>query len=250
MNSTANPAGSKAEGLARCWLSPAAGDFMESSQRPSWWLAPQVHAAALNGDIVFLSVADDAYFCLPGGAAGARLSQDRRRISIADAALALSLRQAGLVADRPNPPAPAGPQVAPTPTTSALRANYQPPTWEHLSTGARAVLDVTLRYRRRNLSDILAVVTPRRQFAPPATPALLALVDDFHRWVPFAPVSAKCLLRSFMLLRLLRRTGHDALWVFGVRTWPFHAHCWLQCEGVVLDDQPDRVAAFAPILVV
>jgi hypothetical protein len=37
--------------------------------------------------------------------------------------------------------------------------------------------------------------------------------------------------------------------VFGVRTWPFHAHCWLQCDDVVLDDQADRVAAYAPILV-
>jgi hypothetical protein len=51
-----------------------------------------------------------------------------------------------------------------------------------------------------------------------------------------------------MLLRLLHAKGLDAHWVFGVRTWPFQAHCWLQCEDLVLDDQPDRVRAFTPIM--
>jgi hypothetical protein len=36
--------------------------------------------------------------------------------------------------------------------------------------------------------------------------------------------------------------------VFGVRTWPFHAHCWLQVEDVVLDDHHERIGAYTPLM--
>ena len=41
-----------------------------------------------------------------------------------------------------------------------------------------------------------------------------------------------------------------AVWVFGVRTWPFSAHCWLQIGDAVLDDDPERVGIYPPILAV
>jgi hypothetical protein len=137
------------------------------------------------------------------------------------------------------------------PTESAVGLRTAGPAWAHLGAGARSVADVLRHYRGKRLAEILQSV----ERGPPATatspsPPLLDVVADFHRWIPYAPVSGKCLLRSFMLLRLLRRRGHDALWVFGVRTWPFYAHCWLQCGDVVLDDDVERVTAFTPIMAV
>jgi hypothetical protein len=79
---------------------------------------------------------------------------------------------------------------------------------------------------------------------------MVALVAAFHRWACWTPAPAKCLIRSFMLLRLLRRHGFDARWVFAVRTWPFEAHCWLQAGPVVLDDAVERLTAYHPILAV
>ncbi|MBS0331310.1 MAG: lasso peptide biosynthesis B2 protein [Proteobacteria bacterium] len=108
--------------------------------------------------------------------------------------------------------------------------------------------DILVGYRGKTFEQILATCEPTRSAPPRITANLLRVVDDFHRWAPFAPTSGKCLLRAYMLLRLLRRRGEDATWVFGVRTWPFHAHCWLQCEDVVLDDHPERIRAFTPIL--
>jgi hypothetical protein len=81
-------------------------------------------------------------------------------------------------------------------------------------------------------------------------PAALEVVARFRRWAPFAPVSGKCLLRSFMLLRLLRRRGFDAHWVFGVSTWPFTAHCWLQVGDIVLDDSHERLLPYRIIHVI
>ena len=53
-----------------------------------------------------------------------------------------------------------------------------------------------------------------------------------------------------MLRRFLHRRGLDAAWVFGARTWPFAAHCWLQVGDVVINDRIDHVDRFAPVMVV
>jgi hypothetical protein len=39
-------------------------------------------------------------------------------------------------------------------------------------------------------------------------------------------------------------------WVIGVRTQPFGAHSWVQNGAVVLNDTPERVSSFTPILAV
>ena len=145
--------------------------------------------------------------------------------------------------ESPQPPALA------TPAKSALRDRYGVPTLRDGMQIAVAIADMLAAYRGRPFKEIVDAGRAQRTRPPSVSEQLVETVDDFHRWAPFAPTSAKCLLRAFMLLRLLRRQGHDALWVFGVRTWPFHAHCWLQCEDLVLDDEPDRIRAFTPIMV-
>src|SRR5262249_33308461 len=47
-----------------------------------------------------------------------------------------------------------------------------------------------------------------------------------------------CLFDALALGNYLARYGIFATWVFGVQTGPFAAHCWLQHEGVVLNDTP------------
>ena len=57
-------------------------------------------------------------------------------------------------------------------------------------------------------------------------------------------------MRSFVLLRFLQRSGLNARWVIGVRTWPFSAHCWLQIDDTALDDAWERLVVYEPILAV
>jgi hypothetical protein len=52
------------------------------------------------------------------------------------------------------------------------------------------------------------------------------------------------------LLHYLAPLGIFPEWVFGVQADPFLAHCWVQQAGFVFNDQPDRVRAFSPIMVV
>ena len=218
------------------------------SRRCDLAIVPGVHAALVDADLVLLDVRSDAYFCLPGLADDFELRADRRRLALADPGLARDLLAAGLVSGEMAPAAQAVP-IPPHPQRSALCVDYPCPAWGDLGEGLRAMFDLARAYRGRRLHAILeAVARPSPGIRPQASPAVIEAAARFHRWAPYAPVSGKCLLRSFMLLRLLRAKGLDALWVFGVRTWPFQAHCWLQCEDLVLDDQPDRVRAFTPIM--
>lgn len=217
-------------------------------------LAPHVHAVRVDDDLVFLDLARDAYACLPGRARTAALHPDGRRLATRDSEVAAELVASGLVVPASGPPARdmgIARQALPAPTRSALRDAYPAATARDVAPIARALLGVALGYRGRPLRDIVhAAVQGRRGPPPPPTDRLLAACDRFQAWIPYAPLSGKCLLRSFLLLQHLRAAGEDAHWVFGVRTWPFHAHCWLQCGDLVLDDRHERAASYAPILVV
>jgi hypothetical protein len=213
----------------------------------TWSLSPEAHAVAVEDILVFLHVGADAYYCLRNAEGALQLASDRRSLACTDPAAIEPCRRAGLVA--PGPPAHSRWAGLPPPTATAVRLQYPGPAWRDLAPLLASSLDLVRHYWRRPFCKILQRVADRPLAPASPAPELLALVDAFHRWVPYAPVSAKCLLRSFMLLRLLGRSGHGAHWVFGVRTAPFQAHCWLQCGGLVLDDDHERVAAFAPILV-
>ncbi|MBI1196735.1 MAG: lasso peptide biosynthesis B2 protein [Phenylobacterium sp.] len=213
-----------------------------------WRLCVDVSAADVDGDIVFLDVRHDTYVCLPGGAGDLGLRPGSRTVDVANADLAAELRAAGLIGRHADAPPP---QPCPDPPRqSALKDAYPQPVPIDGVEMVSALLDLRLHYHRRPFHDIVAAVRRDRAAPPRVSAALLEAVDQFHRWSPYLPASGKCLLRSFVLARMLRRRGLDALWVFGVRTWPFHAHCWLQCEDLALDEQPDRIRAYTPILAV
>jgi hypothetical protein len=117
---------------------------------------------------------------------------------------------------------------------------------------AGAAFDAAVTYQRNDFAQLVAFGRRHQGRSPdlPPSPQMRALVGGFQAWAPWLPAPAKCLIRSFVLLRLLRRSGFDARWVFAVRTWPFEAHCWLQVGDLVLDDEVERLVAFHPILVV
>lgn len=216
---------------------------------PRHRLAPGVHIAAVDEDLVILDTAEDAYLCLAQGADAVRPRAGTDGLDIADAGLAADLVAAGLAItsgpERPRAPPP------PRPTVSWMTAAPGPPRRRDLARASGPLLDVARGYRGRDLAQLLAWSAAHGPAVPRADPAALpAAVADFHRWAPYAPVSGKCLVRSFLLLRVLRRAGHDATWVFGVATRPFRAHCWLQAGEAALDDHAERLAAYVPILAV
>ena len=59
----------------------------------------------------------------------------------------------------------------------------------------------------------------------------------------------RCLHDSLTLVTFLAAEGILARWVIGVRVRPFAAHSWVQHEGLVLNDQHERVRGYRPIFV-
>lgn len=209
-------------------------------------LKANVHAAVVDEHIVFLDASAGAYLCR--ACDEAEVLADRATLVLRDPGLADELTESGLAE-------PCGAQMAPRrwtaqPTTTALRPNYPPPGVRDLRDGLVALWDLSRTYRGRSFSQLLDAARAGPSRHPPGPPPdLMELLDGFQRWAPYAPVTYKCLLRSFLLMRHLHRQGQDAAWVFGVTTWPFDAHCWLQVDDVVLDDELDRVARYTPIMV-
>ena len=210
---------------------------------PAAYLRSAVYAVAVDDDLVLLDVEADAYACLPGGGLawrGPAETPDAKALlgALVDAGLAgpVAAHSHGVCA----PSRPLS-RIAP-PADGSIRLL-------DLLRLAHAAADLLIGYRKRPLRDILALV--RRGGPAPATlqddNELRRLCAVFDRGVVWLPISGKCLVRSFVLLRFLQRSGLDAAWVFGVRAWPFAAHCWLQVGETALDDWPERLAVYTPI---
>jgi hypothetical protein len=216
--------------------------------QPALRLAACVYATADGPDLVILDVARDAYFCLPDAARGLRLRLGAQDLVGLDAGLGADLQAAGLA----------------TATDQARRAGlvFTPPTrdlfgcprvrpscaetlgfvWTLVTSG--------LAFHRQTFARMIASISDRPILDLGAAAARIerrALA--FRALLPWSPVQGACLFQALWLRLYLRQAGLDAAWVFGVRTWPFSAHCWLQSGDLVLNDTAERVAAYRPILV-
>lgn len=210
-------------------------------------LGEGVHAVMIDGDAVFLDVKADAYFCLPQ--IGAALIIEGSLLSTAEQPLADGLCASGLArADATAPrraPAPSSPlrsaraMIGPETRASAW------PRGRHWRALGHAAIAAAIG-RRQTFARLLPVQGVR---APAPDPRLLADLAVFRRLVPWLPLDGLCLYRSHLLRTYLVALGHSVDWMFGVRTWPFRAHCWLQAGDVALDDEAERVSAYHPIMV-
>ncbi len=223
----------------------------------SWFLAAEVHVARSGRDLVFLDVETDSYFCLARAGEALAIAAGGR-VHIPDEDLAHALAKAGLLVGGPRdrPSDPCLPQARQRDLGERdLFAARRGPGWVRTAQlVARTAWDGALTVHRRPFKDLIALARSERPLDAadrrrPSRP-LLTAVRAFQDALAWAPWQGECLYRSFTLLRHLRREGFDAQWVFGVRTWPFHAHCWLQAGDVVLEDTIDRLLPFSPILAV
>lgn len=82
----------------------------------------------------------------------------------------------------------------------------------------------------------------------PATDPTTDAVEAIHLAARYAPIPVNCLLRSLVLVLLLRRRGVKAELRFGVRrqNGRFEAHAWVERAGDVLNDDPDVARHYRP----
>ncbi|HEY2707198.1 MAG TPA: lasso peptide biosynthesis B2 protein [Caulobacteraceae bacterium] len=213
------------------------------------FLRPGIYVAALGDDLVSLDIDAGDYSCLLGVGGAVPPSGQDGRIDLAEDEVAELLLEARIAASQPGGDARV--DLPPRAIASCWRTENALITVKDQRRFVRAYLSAAPRFWRAHFSGLLAAARCARCGGPQdPTTALRHDAQVFDQLSPFAPFHGECLFRAFVLLAYLRLEGRDATWVFGVRTYPFQAHCWLQVGDVVLNDAVERICAYTPILAV
>lgn len=216
-------------------------------------VAKDVYAALVGADLVFLDVNRDAYHCLPDVDPALASPFAAHAIANLPEAVVAELTDVGLLSGA------AGLRNARAFVLDSARSDLMAPGEVKASLSERlsmvaATLSMARHFHGRPLKYLIGRASQRyaRTQIPLRAPGAMELrrVQVFRELLPWVPYQGACLYRCVLLLTFLRQVGLDAHWVFGVRTWPFSAHCWLQAGDVVFDDPADYVGRFTPILVV
>lgn len=215
---------------------------MDVSERPA------VRFAAVGRDLVVLDLAEDAYHCVPDAWPAEADAGDG--LGGLDPSVLQSLRAAGWI-EGSEPPRLQDPAVPPGRDLAGRPpARIGPRDLAHLAAAL---------WRLRRLGPDPTILELLRSLPPPRPPVracdrakdeagAVSAAAVLDRLMPWLPGRWLCLRRSALAMIFLRRRGLDADWVFGVRTWPFEAHCWLEAGGVCLTDDWERARSFTPIL--
>lgn len=242
-------------------------------QESRFFLAPDVFFC-LSGDYyVFLELREDEYWCLPRmetknfGAfvsgwplypnAGER-SRFEERAGI-EAELQ-ELVAAGLLTTCSSAGKKAAPVQIQLPESSLHDTDGELSGWKQLGPGdvmgfMTACMRAALQLRWRCIKDIVRTVEDRKvkhvaKIGDTDFQKTAEILSRFDRLRPWYPRTYLCLFDSLALIEFLARNDVFPTWVFGVRTAPFHAHCWVQQGEVVLNEPLDRVRSFTPIMAI
>lgn len=221
---------------------------MARATKPRAWLTPGIHMAWIGEDIVVLSIPDDGYSCLVGAARHVHQVADGEICGSSGTVLD-DLEGAGLVTRT----RPAGRPEAPVAATRELTPTTRPG-WVRVVYAAASAAGSHTAFQSLSFPDLIASARTFKSDRPStdalSSPQIITAVGAFATALPWLPFEGVCLHRAFLLARYLARNGIRADWVFGVRTWPFAAHCWVQIGDTVVGDRLSRVSGFTPILVV
>jgi hypothetical protein len=213
-----------------------------------YYLFAHHFAAVCARDLVLLDARAGDYLLLAG--AGDHVELGGSEVTIHRSELAEALYSNGILSTHPTGDRPAVPDL---PMRSVLDEEQVREGGLAWRATAAAALEMPFRYHAAKFPALLArarAMQTQMRVAEFPDPRLAGICEAFDRLSPWAPMPGECLFRSFMLLRILNRHGYAPNWVFGVRTWPFAAHCWLQAGPVALTDYADTLRAYTPIMAI
>lgn len=208
-------------------------------------IASHIRLVAIGDDLIVFDVRADRYLALVGAVevpprAPASMAFDPARLH---PAAATALEEAAILVDGDN-----GGAIHVPSAHRALEAGEAGVDLRDVSRLLLALVRTGWRILRgRHVAS----------FSPRARPAcssddwrrLQRAIEKLHRLRLYLPTPSRCLPASMTASFFLRQFGVDVDLVFGVRGHPFDAHCWIERDGVVLDDELDRVAAYTPIAI-
>lgn len=211
-------------------------------------IGTQADAAALQRDSTAPS----------GGSAAPKDDSAGPSESAAENRLLAKMIEQGLLVKDASVGKEASPVVTELPESAMVEydLNSRPSTTlEHLWRVCTAYTSAKWALRRRPIKEVVEVVRLRKKQGSSSdrldAETVRPLVTAFVYLRPlFFTSKDACLLDSLTLVNFLAGYGVFPQWVFGVKTDPFYAHCWVQQGGFVFNDTPDYIRGFSPILVV
>lgn len=209
-------------------------------------LSPDISFCRTGGGLVFLDLRSDRYFQL-----GPRESRSFEQLLCGDAEAAEldAFSADGILrrVDGDTVCAPAAATLASDdiygfePLRPSLRGVVQ--TGYHIARAHRVIGSGRLRATIGDLSCRKAKAAEGGEIA-------LAAARHFDANRSLVPVDRRCLIDSVALMRILLARGIAVDLIFGVRTGPFAAHCWLQTRHHILTCAHDEARNFTPILII
>lgn len=112
------------------------------------------------------------------------------------------------------------------------------------------LLTVTRLLERRTFAELVDRVEAAKVTKSSRAWGAPDLVASFTAIRPFVRQARICRLDAPALCLFLRRHGHDARLVFGVRLRPFAAHCWAQLADAAIIETPEDLRQYTPILAI
>lgn len=241
------------------------------------FLVEHAYVCVTDGHAVILDLRRDSYFAvsktqtralvgliegwprLPGSHSAATADEQ----DVSESALQ-ALRRKGLLATQPSSGKSAAPVRVARPQTALLGTSLlhtlldgpavRPPQVRIVDLAA-----FLLAYGRashflthRRLPQFIEHVRKRHALTieEPKVDLLRKHVHRFRLIRPFVYTSSnRCLFDSLVLVEYLACYDIYPLWVFGVTARPFAAHSWVQHGNLVLNDTPEHVGQFTPIMV-
>lgn len=217
--------------------------------------APGVHFCMTQDHLVFLDLHNDAYCAVPAAPPDPTDADARVRETLARNAEALS--EAGLTRSAQQGGQPAKALVRAHPASHFLgpdedrrlfgRIGARRMTAQSAWRAASASWLAGHWLRRRPIARIVAETRARKSSS---TIEAHAHVCDFAAFRPWWPRGYLCLFDSLALALYLSECGVAADWVFGVQVQPWGAHCWIECDGRLVNESVEYAARFTPIMVV
>ncbi len=214
------------------------------SHHPSIFLRSDVFAVQIETDLAILDLADDRYLCLTQVFGSVEMF-DPDAPTTWPLDLVRQMAEAGLLDERAVSVDRTRPRL---PSTTPIHDIGLPGiSAQDIVLALRATTDVLRIARQNGIRPLLGLGLRNAGPGPQRNEDVVKAAWRFSRILPWLPIEGACLIRSALLVRYLSLKGLHADWVFGVRMWPFSAHCWVQIDDVCLNDDPERLIGFSPI---
>jgi hypothetical protein len=207
-------------------------------------LPAHIHYGRFGEERIFLDLETDRYFQL--AAESEAVFEALEQGAFAPASGCAKLVDEGLLGYAPDG-RPIRPAENPEPVGSLVERAQERASFGLLHVIEIAGLLMAARWtvRRRHLARLKSGGPIRSSRAGEFDHAVRQFLSA-RKYVPLAP---NCLRDSLALRSFLLRRGLEARLIVGAKLHPFAAHCWLQHEGLVLNDSLSAAKGFAPVLV-